>query len=86
MGRVFGAFVAFAQAGIPVGAAVAGLVIEGAGLINTIAVAGALYVVVIGLMFFNPALRSMEGRRAPAEPIPLEAPQGRQSATMKAGL
>jgi hypothetical protein len=43
-------------------------------------------VVVIGLMFFNPALRGMEARKAPAEPIPLEAPQGRQSATMKAGL
>jgi MFS family permease len=92
MGRVFGAFIAFAQAGIPLGAALAGLVIEGAGLLQTIAVVGALYVVLIGLMFFNPALRGMDvqgatARAAPTEPMPTEAsPQARQSATMKAGL
>jgi hypothetical protein len=37
-------------------------------------------------MFFNPALRGMEAKTAPVQPVPLEAPQGRQSATMKAGL
>lgn len=92
MGRVFGAFIAFAQAGIPFGAAIAGLVIEGAGLIPTIATVGGLYVVVVALMFFNPALRGMgaklaAGASAPGEPMQLEpSPQARQSATMKAGL
>jgi hypothetical protein len=91
MGRVFGVFIALAQAGIPFGAAAAGLVIEGAGLIPTIATVGALYVVVVALMFFNPALRRMDvppGARKPIEnePVSTEAAQGRSSATMKAGL
>jgi MFS family permease len=60
MGRVFGAFLAFAQAGIPVGAAIAGLAIEQAGLIPTIATAGIVYVVFLALMFFNPALRGID--------------------------
>jgi MFS family permease len=92
MGRVFGALIAVAQAAIPVGAVTAGLVIERAGLIPTIAAAGAVYVAVIGLMFFNPALRRMEAKPAAkeavvAEPAPSQAsPQARHSATMKAGL
>jgi hypothetical protein len=92
MGRVFGALVAVAQAAIPFGAAIAGFAIQGAGLIPTIAVGGAVYVIVIGLMFFNPALRRMEARppvmeAAVAEPIPAQAsPQARHSPTMKAGL
>lgn len=92
IGRVFGALVAVAQAAIPFGAATAGLVIEGVGLIPTIAVGGAVYVVVIGLMFFNPALRRMEARPVAkevvaAEPMQAQAsPQARHSATMKAGL
>jgi MFS family permease len=93
MGRVFGLFIALAQAGIPFGAAVAGVVIEGAGLIPTIATVGAVYAVIVGLMFFNPALRRMDARPAasqaptPAEGSPAEAStQARSSATMKAGL
>jgi MFS family permease len=92
MGRVFGALIAVAQAAIPFGAAIAGLVIDVAGLIPTIAVGGAVYVIVIALMFFNPALRRMEARPAAkelvvAEPTPAQgSPQARHSATMKAGL
>jgi MFS family permease len=93
MGRVFGLFIALAQAGIPFGAAVAGVVIEGAGLIPTIATVGAVYAVIVGLMFFNPALRRMDARPAashaptPAEGSPAEASTlARSSATMKAGL
>lgn len=93
MGRVFGVFIALAQAGIPFGAAIAGLVIEGAGLIPTIATVGSLYVAVVALMFLNPALRRMDARPdvAPApmtaDAISAEAtPQARSSATMKAGL
>jgi MFS family permease len=93
LGRVFGAFLAFAQAGIPFGAAIAGVVIEGAGLIRTIEVGGAVYVIVVALMFFNPALRRMDAKvAAPKEPIVGElaqahrTPQARRSASMKAGL
>jgi MFS family permease len=93
LGRVFGAVIAIAQAGIPFGAAIAGVVIEGVGLIPTIAVGGVVYAAVIALMFFNPALRRMDAR-APTvqEPIGAEpsqaqaSPQARRSATMKAGL
>jgi MFS family permease len=93
MGRVFGALTAFAQAGIPFGAAIAGFAIEGAGLIPTIAVMGVLYVIVVVLMFMNPALRGMDIRAAAAEeptaaePAPAEPPpQARSCPTMKAGL
>jgi MFS family permease len=94
MGRVFGALLAFAQAGIPFGAAIAGLAIEGIGLMPTIAGMGAIYLVVVALMFVNPALRRMERAVAPGkEPLAAEAmapsepsPQARRCATMKAGL
>jgi MFS family permease len=92
MGRVLGAATAFAQAGIPVGAVLAGVAIESAGLIPTIAVGGAVYAVVVGLMFFNPALRQMGAPTAvprPAPPVEAQAaatPQARRSPTMKAGL
>jgi MFS family permease len=98
MGRVFGAFLAFAQAGIPVGAAIAGLAIEQAGLIPTIATAGIVYVVFLTLMFFNPALRGIDVKVRTRAPTVAEAaltaeaeqaqsqPQARQAATMKAGL
>lgn len=53
----------------------------------------AVYAVIVGLMFFNPALRRMDARLAashaptPAEGSPAEAStQARSSATMKAGL
>jgi hypothetical protein len=54
---------------------------------------GALSVIVVALMFANPALRLMDAKVAAsevppgAEPMPLEpVPQARQCATMKAGL
>jgi hypothetical protein len=93
MGRVFGAFLAFAQAGIPFGAAIAGFAIERAGLIPTIAAVGAVYVVFLALMFFNPALRRMgaglAAARGPMAADPTQAhpsPQAHRSATMKGGL
>jgi MFS family permease len=94
MGRVFGAFLALAQAGIPIGAALAGLAIDAAGLIPTIVAGGAVYVVVIALMFFNPALRGIDARVAmPQATVAAaelaqaqQAPQARRAATMKAGL
>ena len=92
MGRVFGALSAVAQAGIPFGAAIVGLVIEGAGLIETIAGMGALYVLTLAVMFTIPALRRMDAvGPAPTETVepPTEAApasQARACATMKAGL
>lgn len=92
-GRVFGTLNALSQAGIPFGAAVIGLLIEGAGLIETIVAMGAVYVVTIGIMFAIPALRGMDdaGRQAAggAIEVPIEAEpasQARRCATMKAGL
>jgi len=92
LGRVFGALTAVAQAGIPFGAAIIGLVIEGAGLIETIAGMGVLYVLTLTVMFTIPALRRMDAvspaAAAKVEP-PMEAaptPQARACATMKAGL
>ena len=90
MGRVFGTLTALAQAGIPFGAAIIGLVIEGAGLIETIAGMGALYVLTVAVMFAIPALRRMDAVGAPL-PAPVQPPpeaehQARRCATMKAGL
>jgi MFS family permease len=69
LGRVFGALTAIAQAAIPIGAVVAGVAVERAGLIPTIVGMGVVYVVVTIGMFFNPALRGMDVRREPvAEP------------------
>jgi predicted MFS family arabinose efflux permease len=67
LGRVFGALTALAQAGIPIGAVLAGVVVQRAGLIPTIVGMGALYLLVPLAMFFNRSLRQMEpgrGRRA----------------------
>lgn len=89
MGRVFGALMAFAQAGIPFGAAIVGFVIEGEGLVTTITAMGGLYVVVVALMFANPALRRMESpeQSLAADLEPIEPPsQARLCPTMKAGL
>jgi len=65
-GRVFGSLNALAQAGIPFGAAVVGLVVEGVGLIETIAGMGLIYIAVTVSMLFNPALREMD----PRVPVP----------------
>jgi MFS family permease len=92
LGRVFGALNAFAQAGIPFGAAIIGLLIDGAGLIETIAGMGALYVLTMAVMFAIPALRRMDDA-APAPAVPEEpaaeaepALQARLCPTMKGGL
>jgi predicted MFS family arabinose efflux permease len=60
LGRIFGTLNALAQAGIPLGAALAGFVVEGVGLIPTIVGMGAIYLAVTVGMFFNPALRQMD--------------------------
>jgi predicted MFS family arabinose efflux permease len=60
LGRVFGTASAVAQAGIPVGAVLAGIVVQQAGLIPTIVGMGATYVALMLLMFLRPALRGMD--------------------------
>lgn len=65
LGRVFGALTTIAQAAIPIGALVAGVAVQQAGLIPTIVGMGVIYVVVTIGMFFNPALRGMDVRREP---------------------
>jgi MFS family permease len=75
-GRVFGALTAIAQSAIPVGALLAGAVVQGAGLIPTIVGMGVVYVVVVIGMFFNPRLRGMDVRHEPvSEPTDSEAVQ-----------
>jgi MFS family permease len=91
MGRVFGVVMAFAQAGIPFGAAIAGFVIESFGLIPTITAMGVLYVAVVAFMFVNPALRRMGASPvtvdAPISIVPAEpAHPARLCPTMKTGL
>jgi predicted MFS family arabinose efflux permease len=56
---------ALAQAGIPLGAALAGFVVEAVGLVPTILGMGAIYLAVTVAMFFNPALRQMEAGKEP---------------------
>ena len=60
LGRVFGTASALAQAGIPIGAALAGVVVQQAGLIPTIVGMGSIYVGLVLLMFLRPALRGMD--------------------------
>ena len=73
LGRVFGALTALAQAGIPIGAVLAGVVVQKAGLIPTIVGMGVLYLLMPLAMFFNRSLRQMDARprgRAPG-PAPV---------------
>jgi hypothetical protein len=60
LGRTFGALVALALAGIPFGSALAGLLVEGIGIVPTIIGMGATYLAVTLTMFLNPVLRQME--------------------------
>ena len=60
LGRVFGALTALAQAGIPIGALRAGVVVQKAGLIPTIVGMGAIHLLVPLGMFFNRSLRQMD--------------------------
>ena len=63
LGRVFGALTALAQAGIPIGAVLAGVVVQRAGLVPTIIGMGVLYLLVPLGRFFNRALRQMDTTR-----------------------
>jgi predicted MFS family arabinose efflux permease len=65
LGRVFGTLNALAQAGIPLGAALAGFVVEGVGLVPTILGMGAIYLAVTLSMYFNPALHQMDASKEP---------------------
>ncbi|MET4638234.1 MFS transporter [Mycetocola sp. 2940] len=60
LGRAFGALIAIGQAGIPLGAVLAGVAIQAIGLIPTIVAMGTLYLTVSGAMFFNRSLRGMD--------------------------
>jgi MFS family permease len=62
LGRAFGALTALAQAGIPIGAVLVGVLIERAGLIPTIVGMGILYVAATLALSLNPALRGMDAR------------------------
>lgn len=62
LGRAFGALIAIAQAGIPIGAVLAGVAIQTFGLIPTIVAMAALYLSVSGAMFFNRSLHGMDDR------------------------
>lgn len=77
LGRVFGALTAIAQSAIPVGALLAGAVVQGAGLIPTIVGMGVVYLVVMIGMFFNPGLRGMDVRHE-AVPEATDAPSAVQ--------
>ena len=74
LGRVFGALTAIPQAAIPIGAVLAGVAVQRAGLIPTIVGMGLIYVAVTIGMFFNPALRGMDVRADPvSEPTDVRA-------------
>jgi hypothetical protein len=60
LGRTFGALIALALAGIPLGAALAGSVVEAVGIVPAIIGMGAIYLAVTLGMFVNPALRRMD--------------------------
>lgn len=63
LGRVFGALMAIGQAGIPLGAVLAGIAVQGLGLIPTIVGMGVVYVAMMITMYFNRSLRGMDNRR-----------------------
>jgi predicted MFS family arabinose efflux permease len=73
LGRVFGALTALAQAGIPIGAVLAGVVVQRAGLVPTIVGMGVLYLLVPLGMFFNRSLRQMDAQRRRDAPGPAPA-------------
>jgi MFS family permease len=60
LGRVFGALQALSMAGIPFGTALAGLTVQGLGVIPTVVGMGVVYVAVTLSMFVRPALRQMD--------------------------
>jgi hypothetical protein len=56
LGRVIGVLTALAQAGIPIGAVLVGIVVQAAGLVPTIIGMGAVYLAVTLGMSFNRSL------------------------------
>ena len=67
LGRVFGALTVLAQAGIPLGAVIAGFVIEVVGIVRTIVVMGAIYTAFTLANFLRPSLRRMDVATTRAE-------------------
>ena len=72
---IFGtlALTALAQAGIPIGAVLAGVVVQRAGLVPTILGMGVLYLLVPLGMFFNRSLLQMDTQRRRDAPGPAPA-------------
>ncbi len=60
---VSGTLTTLAYVGIPLGSILAGVVVEGVGLVPTILGMGAIYLAVTVGMFFTPALRQMDAGR-----------------------
>ncbi|MBA2345985.1 MAG: MFS transporter [Rubrobacter sp.] len=60
-GRAFGVLNALAMAATPLGMALGGFLVEGLGLVPTLIGMGVFYLVLTSSMFFNPALRDMDG-------------------------
>jgi MFS family permease len=69
LGRVFGTITALAYAGIPLGAILAGVLIEQIGLIQTIVGMGALYLLVTGSAWFLPVLRGIDAQPEPPRAV-----------------
>ncbi len=65
-GRVFGALQAVTMAAVPFAVAAAGFVIEGVGIVPTVAGMAVVYVVLTLGSFLNPALRRMDDVAGPA--------------------
>jgi hypothetical protein len=68
LGRVFGALTALAQADIPTGAVLAGVVVQRAGLVPTVLGMGVIYLLVTVSMVFNRSLRQMDTPRRSKPP------------------
>ena len=81
LGRVFGALTALASAGIPIGAVLAGVVVQRAGLVPTIVGMGVLYLLVPLGMFFNQSLRQMDTQRRRDAPARRQRSSSRTRAT-----
>lgn len=65
-GRVFGTLSAIAGAGVPIGAILAGVLVESVGIIPTVGAIGVVYVAAALAMSLNPALKAMDRERVPS--------------------
>lgn len=63
--RVFGTLMTLAFIAIPLGQLVGGLMVEWLGVRTVFALASAIYMTVVGSMFFTPVLREMDERPTP---------------------